>query len=102
MTDHGKADTAALEEYMGVGETEAQTDDTALDAIEQRLVSIVRRTLDVPCTPEDNFFALGGGSLDALDVLARVRAEFGVRVRLRDFFRAGTIRELRHLIGDVG
>ncbi|MER6088015.1 phosphopantetheine-binding protein [Streptomyces bluensis] len=87
---------------MGVGEAEAQSDDVPLDDVEQRLILIVRKTLDVPCTLDDNFFALGGGSLDALDVLARIREEFGVRVRLREFFRAGTMRELRNLIGDVG
>ncbi|WP_326608901.1 non-ribosomal peptide synthetase [Streptomyces scopuliridis] len=74
----------------------------ALDDVEQRLIAIVRETLGVPCTLDDNFFALGGGSLDALDVLALVREDFGVRVRLREFFRTRTIRELRNLIGDAG
>nr|APD71728.1 non-ribosomal peptide synthetase 17 [Streptomyces sp.] len=102
VTDHGKVDVAALVEFVGVGDTEAQTDDIALDDVEQRLIAIVRETLGVPCTLDDNFFALGGGSLDALDVLARVREDFGVRVRLREFFQTRTIRELRNLIGDAG
>ncbi|GAB2727703.1 acyl carrier protein [Kitasatospora kifunensis] len=86
---------------MGVDEVEMVTDDPALDDVENRLISIVRNKLNVPCTLDDNFFALGGGSLDALEVLARIREEFGVRIKLREFFRAGTVRELRHLIGSV-
>ncbi|MGW3949494.1 non-ribosomal peptide synthetase [Streptomyces sp. NPDC004752] len=106
VTDHGKADIAALEEYMRVAEAEAQQDDVTdddatVDDIERRLILIVREKLAAPCALDDNFFALGGGSLDALDVLARMREEFGVRVKLRDFFRAGTMREVRRLIGDA-
>ncbi|MFF8656741.1 phosphopantetheine-binding protein [Streptomyces huasconensis] len=94
---------------MGVGEVEtaavAPAVDPALnsvvDDVEKRLIAIVGDRLNVRCTPEDNFFALGGGSLDALHVLATIREEFGARIRLRAFFRAGTIRELRHLMGDV-
>lgn len=84
------------------GDHEARTDDLVLDDVERQLVDIVRKTLGgVPCTLDDDFFRLGGGSLDAIDVLARIREDFGVRVRLRDFFQARTIRGLRDLIGDV-
>jgi len=65
------------------------------------VIGIVRTALGVPCTLDDNFFALGGGSLAAIDVLGQIRKDFGVRVRLRHFFQADTIRALRDLIGDV-
>ncbi|MEU9479452.1 non-ribosomal peptide synthetase [Streptomyces sp. NPDC048191] len=102
VTDHGKVDVAALVESVTAGGTGARTDDISLDDVERRLLAIVRKTLGVPCTLDDDFFGLGGGSLDALDVLARIREDFGVRVRLRDFFQARTLSALRHLIGDVG
>lgn len=102
VTDRGKVDVAALVQLGAAGDAETQTDDAALDDVEGRLIAIVRQTLGVPCTLDQDFFELGGRSLDALDVLARVREEFGVRIRLRDFFQAGTIRALRDLIGDVG
>ncbi|WP_183091478.1 non-ribosomal peptide synthetase [Streptomyces radicis] len=101
VTEHGKADIATLERHMDAGDIEAPADDSALDDVAERLISIVHKTLGAPCTLEDSFFELGGGSLDALDALASIHKEFGVRIRLRDFYRAGTIRELRHMIGDV-
>ncbi|WP_432142968.1 non-ribosomal peptide synthetase [Streptomyces sp. bgisy084] len=106
MVQHGPKETAITArgavECGEADDAEAQPGDIARDDVELRLIAIVRETLGAPCTLEDNFFALGGGSLDALDVLARVREEFGVRVRLREFFRTRTLRELRNLIGDVG
>lgn len=100
MTDHGKADVAALVAFVrqghGVGQTEAAEDqpvDDAPDEVARRLLEIVGETVDRPCTLDDDFFQMGG-SLDALDVLARIREEFGVRVRLRDFFERRTIRAL--------
>lgn len=100
-TRHGKVDVAALTELVDSAAAEEPMDDV-LDEVEQRLSAIVQKTLGAPCALDDNFFELGGGSLDALDVLAQVREEFGVRVRLRDFFRTGTIRALRNLIGEAG
>jgi hypothetical protein len=42
---------------------------------------------------ESDFFQLGGHSLLATQVLARVRAEFGVDVPLRKVFESSTIAE---------
>ncbi|HLX09567.1 MAG TPA: amino acid adenylation domain-containing protein [Thermoanaerobaculia bacterium] len=41
---------------------------------------------------DDDFFALGGYSLKAVQVLARLRAAFGVELTLREFFAAPTVR----------
>ena len=104
VTDHGKADLAALAALLAAeaGAGVAEPDDTALDDAERALLAIVRKTLGVPCTLDDDFFELGGGSLDALDVLAHIREDFGVRVRLRDFFQTRTVRALREVIGEQG
>ncbi|MGH3164725.1 MAG: non-ribosomal peptide synthetase [Trebonia sp.] len=107
VTERGKVDVAALAAVPAAGDagkqddSGAQEEDPGLGDVEWRLIAIVRKTLRVPCTLDDNFFALGGGSLDALDVLARIREEFRVRVRLRDFYKAGTIRALRDLMGEA-
>ncbi|MEU6732794.1 amino acid adenylation domain-containing protein [Streptomyces physcomitrii] len=39
----------------------------------------------------DNFFALGGHSMASMRLLGRIRAEFGVELRIRDIFDALTV-----------
>lgn len=47
---------------------------------------------------QDNFFALGGNSLKAIQVLTRIRSSLGVRVAVRDFFAEPTVAGLtRHV-----
>jgi hypothetical protein len=48
----------------------------------------------------DSFFELGGHSLLATRVVARIRQEFHVDLKLMDFFKIPTIAELtKHLEG---
>ena len=42
----------------------------------------------------DNFFTLGGNSLTAVKLIARVRAEFGVRLPLWVVFQCASVSEL--------
>jgi acyl carrier protein len=42
----------------------------------------------------DNFFSLGGNSLTAVKLIARVRAEFGVRLPLWVVFQCASVAEL--------
>jgi acyl carrier protein len=101
MTEHGKADIPALEEMVKPVQTEAEVDDSGMTDVEKRVIAIVRKTLDTQCSLDDEFFTLGLSSLDSLNILAEIREELGVRVRLRDFFQARTTRNLCKLIGDV-
>ncbi|MGE5828517.1 MAG: non-ribosomal peptide synthetase [Micromonosporaceae bacterium] len=48
--------------------------------------------------PERNFFEMGGHSLAAARMLARVRTRFGAEIGLADFFRAPTVRGLAELV----
>ncbi len=48
--------------------------------------------------PDDDFFRLGGNSLQAMQVTARVRDRFGVEVSLADFFGKPTPRQLESLV----
>lgn len=47
---------------------------------------------------DDNFFALGGSSVQALDVAARIRADLGVDVPVDLLFSVPTIREATQLV----
>ncbi|MFA0962347.1 amino acid adenylation domain-containing protein [Roseivirga sp. BDSF3-8] len=66
---------------------------------EQRLQAIwgeVLKQEDVGVTSE--FASLGGHSLRATQVLARIYREFGVEIGLTEFFRHDTIRKLAELV----
>ncbi|APU13104.1 MULTISPECIES: non-ribosomal peptide synthetase [Actinoalloteichus] len=104
MTERGKVDVPALARLVKPAETDArdeEPDDPAMTDVEKRVIAIVRSTLDLRCSLDDEFFTLGLSSLDSLNILAQIREELGVRVRLRDFFQARTTRNLCKLIGDV-
>ncbi|GGK48900.1 hypothetical protein GCM10011322_39930 [Salinarimonas ramus] len=51
------------------------------------------------CADDENFFALGGSSLLALQVLARIRRTTGVEMGLADFLAAPTLAALREAAG---
>jgi acyl-coenzyme A synthetase/AMP-(fatty) acid ligase/acyl carrier protein len=101
MTDRGKVDIPALARLVKPAEASVQDDESDLTDIERSVIAIVRRTLDTHCSLDDELFALGLTSLDSLKILAEIREELGVRVRLRDFFQAGTTRSLCKFIGSV-
>jgi amino acid adenylation domain-containing protein len=44
--------------------------------------------------PGDNFFNLGGHSISAIRVVARIREEFGVEIPIGDFFAAESLADL--------
>jgi acyl carrier protein len=48
--------------------------------------------------PDDNFFEVGGNSMLALQMMAKLEAESGVTISLLDVVRAATPRELASLI----
>ncbi|MFT7839284.1 amino acid adenylation domain-containing protein [Saccharothrix sp. BKS2] len=68
------------------------------DDAERRMAQIWREVLSVPAEAplgvHDNFFALGGHSLTATQMLARVRAAFDADLPLATLFAAPTIAEL--------
>lgn len=62
------------------------------DALEARLAGLWAEVLRAgPLGVDDDFFDLGGESLQAFALIARVRDAFGVTLTPRDLFEAGTI-----------
>jgi non-ribosomal peptide synthetase component F len=67
--------------------------------IEEKLVSIWTEVLGIDrIGVQDNFFALGGHSLMATQVIARVRSAFNYELPLRRLFEAPTISALAKII----
>ncbi len=52
--------------------------------------------------PDDDFFMLGGHSLLALQILTRIKEQFGVTVTLKDFLSSPTVQSLSETIKQNG
>ncbi|HXH09698.1 MAG TPA: amino acid adenylation domain-containing protein [Alphaproteobacteria bacterium] len=67
--------------------------------IEKKLTGLWSQVLGIdPVGVEDDFFALGGHSLRATQLISRIRTAFGVELPPRTLFEKSTIRELADLI----
>lgn len=72
------------------------------NGVERRLLAIFQDVLGLPAVGvHADFFGLGGHSLLAAKLLSRVRAEFGLQVPLRDFFRLPTPAGLAVAVGEL-
>jgi amino acid adenylation domain-containing protein len=68
-------------------------------SIESAIADIWAELLKVPQVgAEDNFFALGGDSLQAIQCVSRFRDQLAIRLTLTDFFKNGTVAEQAALI----
>ncbi len=67
----------------------------AADGIQEQIASLVASLLGQPSVSADaNFFLLGGHSMLAVLLLARIRDQFGVKMKVRQLFSGPTIRAL--------
>ncbi|MEV5463024.1 acyl carrier protein [Streptomyces cellulosae] len=55
-----------------------------------------------PVDADTDFFAMGGTSLGAVQLIRLVKQEFGLTLRLRDFLLTPTAAHVRHLVEDLG
>ncbi|MFF9088257.1 non-ribosomal peptide synthase/polyketide synthase [Streptomyces sp. NPDC014991] len=93
LTVNGKIDRAALP-APAASAGPAGTDNAPRTAREELLCRIVAEVLGLPRVgTRDNFFALGGDSITALQVASRAR-EGGLAVSPRDMFRHQSVAEL--------
>ncbi|WP_143178090.1 non-ribosomal peptide synthetase [Cystobacter ferrugineus] len=105
LTPNGKLDRAALPEPLPAGPSPEQAPLVPpRGPIESLLVEIWRDVLGVPrVSAHDDFFFLGGHSLQATRIVSRLREALRVEVPLRSFFDAPRLSELaaqvQHLLG---
>jgi len=93
LTPNGKIDRAALRTISITASTEKKQDATT--PTQEILIAIWREVLDrTDMGIHDNFFDLGGHSLNATRIITRIKASFGVLLPLRTMFEAPTIAEL--------
>ena len=101
LTPHGKIDRRALPEPESIfaEETEYQAPRTTTEELLSELWASVLRVSRVGLN--DNFFALGGHSLVAIQLVSRIREAFGVELPLRELFESRNVAELAHVIDDL-
>ncbi len=101
LSPQGKIDRRAL----ALARVEDSPPDPAENAdyseLEQRLVDILQEMLGRRVGLDDDFFDMGGHSLLAMRVLARVRATFDVDVPLVRFLDRPTARQLAGVVEQI-
>ena len=99
MTPNGKLDRRALPAPKQTHPALQSTFVRARTPIEETIVAIWSQVLGIEQVGiHDNFFALGGHSLRAMQVLSRLRAIFQVEVPLHSFLEAPTVSQLAELL----
>ncbi|MCY1071409.1 amino acid adenylation domain-containing protein [Nannocystis sp. RBIL2] len=99
VTPNGKLDRAALPAPDARRLTAGREFVAPRSELEQSLADIWRELLGQPQVGvHDDFFALGGHSLHAVQLFSRLRAVFGVEVRFQEFFGRSTVAELATLM----
>jgi amino acid adenylation domain-containing protein len=99
LTASGKVDRQALPAPDGLRPELEAVYVAPSTEVEQRIAAVWREVLGVAQVGiHDNFFHLGGHSLTALQVIARLRRVFRVELSLRRLFEAPTVAELAQAI----
>jgi len=103
LTANGKIDAKALPE-PDWGTALSQVPTAPRTPTEARLAAIVAEllTLPGPVGVSDNFFALGGHSLTATRLMARIRAVYGVDLPIRTLFSDPTVAGLAAALTAAG
>jgi amino acid adenylation domain-containing protein len=101
LSSNGKVDRRALSR-MEVTLASTQEYLAPRNDAERKLTNIWAQILGIePDTigVNDNFFEIGGHSLRAAQLIARIRAELGVDIPLKAFFSAGTVAQMARFAG---
>ena len=103
LTGSGKIDHRALPE-PDWGAAAGQVPAAPRTPTQARLAAIIAELLGLPAPVgvSDNFFALGGHSLTATRLMARIRAAFGVDLPIRTLFTDPTVIGLAAALADAG
>jgi amino acid adenylation domain-containing protein len=98
VTRNGKLDQRALPAPDWL----ASADDVTieLDPVEQQVAQLMAQVLGVDAVPDPrrSFFDMGGHSLSAVRLAARLREAFGIEVRLKSLFETPTVAGLAALV----
>lgn len=94
LNPSGKIDRRALPAPGDANSVPMRAGAPPRDRWEQSLVEIWQEVLGCPVSRDDNFFSLGGQSLTAIRLMARIDAAFGVQLPLSILFEQPTVTGL--------
>jgi acyl carrier protein len=95
----GKLDRASLAAHPLLGRVPAPVGDPLTTDTEHRLAGVWQELLERPVTTSgQNFFELGGDSLVATRLVARIQDWSGSDLTVRDIYEAPLLRDLGRLI----
>ncbi len=101
LTSNGKIDRKALPKPEDMQTDAVSAYKTPMNAIEERLVrvweSVLRRE---KIGIQDNYFALGGDSIKAIQIVSRLKEE-NLKLQLRDIFLFPTIEESASRVTEI-
>ncbi|MCP4153449.1 MAG: amino acid adenylation domain-containing protein, partial [bacterium] len=100
LTPNGKIDRKALLQ-LEISHTQLQTHTPPANDIERKLAKIWADVLELhkeKISVDDDFFRIGGHSLNATLLTARIHKEFNTKLSLTDIFKKSTIKALSETI----
>ena len=101
LTANGKVDRKLLAEIGSQALSTRATISEELHDIEPALLAMFRSVLGTETVSlDDDFFAVGGHSLAAARLFAKIEERFGAKIPLATMFRAPTIRKLAAVVRD--
>lgn len=99
LTPNGKVDRKALARMEGGAALPRQEQVPPRTPTEERIASIWVQKLEISSVGvHDDFFAVGGNSLNAARIIAQLRSVFGVDVGLRNLFERPTVAGLAEVV----
>jgi amino acid adenylation domain-containing protein/thioester reductase-like protein len=102
LTLNGKIDYAKLPDLQQIHQRVASGDALALTAVEKKIADVWTNVLGVSNIGKyDNFFRLGGHSLNAIQIVSEIEEQFGIGLTVKDFFRANDLCELAVIVEDA-
>jgi acyl carrier protein len=97
LTSNGKLDKRRLP--APEADTRTISDEVFLSLVEEELAKLWSEVLRLSrICRQDNFFEIGGHSLAAMQLVAKVRQQFGVELNIRSVFEEPTVPGLAALI----
>ncbi|NWF60957.1 MAG: AMP-binding protein, partial [Fischerella sp.] len=99
LNPNGKVDRRAFPAPEQVRQEATKTFVAARNQIEYQLTQIWEEVLGIqPIGIKDNFFDLGGHSFLALNLFARIEAQFGKKLPLAILFQSGSVEALADIL----
>ncbi|MFE8944799.1 SDR family NAD(P)-dependent oxidoreductase [Streptomyces sp. NPDC007856] len=97
-----QAPTVAPVPVMVPAQAQAQAPAAQGGAVLERLGALWTKLLGREVAPDDDFFELGGSSLTAVELMAGIREEFGIRVGIVTMFDNPTLRAFADVLQAQG